>query len=102
MTLTAERLLSLAMANPVNAEIASRLPSLGLSQCMLTAGCLFQAVWNQHSDLPAEWGVKDYDVFYFDNDLSWEAENEVIQATQQLFQDLGVNIDIKNQARVHL
>jgi len=102
MTLTAERLLSLAMANPVNAEIASRLPSLGLNQCMLTAGCLFQAAWNQHSDLPADWGVKDYDVFYFDNDLSWEAENEVIQATQQLFQDLGVNIDIKNQARVHL
>jgi len=102
MTLTAERLLSLAMANPVNAEIASRLPSLGLSQCMLTAGCLFQAVWNQYSDLPPEWGVKDYDVFYFDNDLSWEAEDEVIQATHLLFQDLGVNIDIKNQARVHL
>ncbi|NWD69445.1 nucleotidyltransferase family protein [Pseudomonas gingeri] len=102
MTLTAERLISLAMTNPVNAQIASRLPSLGLSQCMLTAGCLFQAVWNQHSDLPPEWGVKDYDVFYFDDDLSWEAEDEVIQATRSLFRDLDVNIDIKNQARVHL
>lgn len=90
------------MANPLNAEIISRLPSLGLDQCMLTAGCLFQAVWNHQSHRPSAWGVKDYDVFYFDNDLSWEAENEVIDSVQRLFQDLEVNIEIKNQARVHL
>ncbi|MEJ5057021.1 MULTISPECIES: nucleotidyltransferase family protein [unclassified Pseudomonas] len=102
MTLTVEDLLSIAMTNPVNVEIAKRLPSLGLNQCMLTAGCLFQAVWNHQSNLPPAWGVKDYDVFYFDEDLSWEAENEVIQAAQRLFKDLDVNVEIKNQARVHL
>lgn len=90
------------MANPINAEITSRLPSLGLNQCMLTAGCLFQAVWNYQSHLPSAWGVKDYDVFYFDNDLSWETENEVVNSAQRLFQDLEVKIDFKNQARVHL
>jgi len=90
------------MTNPINAEIISRLPSLGLNQCMLTAGCLFQAVWNHQSRLPPDWGVKDYDVFYFDDDLSWEAENEVIKSAQHLFQDLEVDIEIKNQARVHL
>ena len=90
------------MTNPINAEISARLPELGLSQCMLTAGCLFQAVWNHQSQRPPEWGVKDYDVFYFDDDLSWEAENEVIQSGQRLFRDLDVNIEIKNQARVHL
>lgn len=102
MTLTAEKLVSLAMANPINAEITARLPSLGLSQCMLTAGCLFQAVWNHQSNLTPAWGIKDYDVFYFDKDLSWEAEDEVINSAQRLFQDLGVRIEIKNQARVHL
>lgn len=90
------------MANPINAEITSRLPSLGLNQCMLTAGCLFQAVWNHQSHLPPAWGVKDYDVFYFDSDLSWDAENEVINSAKHLFQDLEVNVEIKNQARVHL
>lgn len=90
------------MANPVNIEIASRLPSLGLDQCLLTAGCLFQAVWNQQSHRPPAWGVKDYDVFYFDSDVSWEAEDEVIHRAQRLFQDLGVNVEMKNQARVHL
>lgn len=102
MTLSVESLVGIAMANPINAEITSRLPSLGLRQCMLTAGCLFQAVWNHQSHLPAAWGVKDYDVFYFDSDLSWEAENEVIHSAQSLFQDLGVNVEVKNQARVHL
>ena len=102
MTLTTERLIEIAMTNPANAEIARRLPSLGLNQCMLTAGCLFQAVWNHQSKQPAAWGIKDYDVFYFDEDVSWEAENEVINLANQLFHDLDVNIEIKNQARVHL
>jgi uncharacterized protein len=100
--LTPETLVDIAMTNPVNVQIVSRLPSLGLSQCMLTAGCLFQAVWNHQSGLSPAAGVKDYDIFYFDTDLSWEAENEVILETQQLFKDLGVKVDIKNQARVHL
>ncbi|MDD0976605.1 nucleotidyltransferase family protein [Pseudomonas fontis] len=103
MAMTAEGLLTLAMANPINAEIVARLPALGLNQCMLTAGCLFQAVWNDQADLPLAWGVKDYDVFYFDDrDLSWDAEDKVIKAAEQLFRDLGVNVEVKNQARVHL
>jgi hypothetical protein len=102
MTLTAEKLVGIAMTNPINAELASRLPALGLDQCMLTAGCLFQAVWNQQAHREPAWNIKDYDVFYFDPDLSWEAENEVIQRAQDVFQDLGVNVELKNQARVHL
>lgn len=102
MTLTVETFLELAMANPINAEITARLPALGVNQCMLTAGCLFQAVWNHQSNLPADQGVKDYDVFYFDPDLSWEAEDAVIRAAQRLFEDLEVEIEVKNQARVHL
>jgi hypothetical protein len=102
MTLTVESLISVAMTNPVNAALAKRLPELGLQQCMLTAGCLFQAVWNHQTQQPVAWGVKDYDVFYFDEDLSWEAEDEVIQRARGLFEDLEVNVEIRNQARVHL
>jgi hypothetical protein len=100
MTLTVDTLLELAMANPINAEITARLPDLGVDQCMLTAGCLFQAVWNHQANLPADQGVKDYDVFYFDTDLSYEAEDAVIRAADELFKDLGVNVEVKNQARV--
>lgn len=102
MTLTVDTFISLAMANPLNAEITARLPDLGMAQCMLTAGCLFQAVWNHQANRPADHGVKDYDVFYFDPDLSYEAEDRVIRAAQGVFKDLGVNVEVRNQARVHL
>jgi hypothetical protein len=102
ITLTVKTFLEQAIANPINAEITARLPDLGVAQCMLTAGCLFQTVWNYQSNLPAAQGVKDYDVFYFDTDLSYEAEDKVIRAAERLFEDLGVNVEVKNQARVHL
>ena len=47
-------------------------------------------------------GIRDYDVFYFDADTSWSAENEVIERAAHLFADLNVSIEVRNQARVHL
>lgn len=103
MPLTPTGLIGQAMQDPVNAALLSRLPGLGLRQGFLTAGCLFQATWNRLSDKPPGWGVKDYDVFYFDDtDLSWEAEDIVIQRVQKAVADLGVSVEVKNQARVHL
>ena len=91
------------MSNPVNAELLTRLPSLALNECFLTAGCLFQAVWNRISGHPSGRRVKDYDVFYFDaTDLSWDAEDSVIRRAKTLLADLEVNVEVKNQARVHL
>ena len=94
---------AIALANPINRELLGRLPALQLPQCFLTAGCLFQSVWNQVSGRPPDWGVKDYDVFYFDDrDLSWEAEDRVIQRVAKATADLPVTVEVKNQARVHL
>ena len=89
--------------NPVNAELLLRLRSLGLRECHLTAGCLFQTVWNRLCGREPPWGVKDYDVFYFDDaDTSWEAEDQVIRRVSEATADLSVNVEVKNQARVHL
>ena len=98
----AERLVATAMRNRINRALLSRLPSLGLEQCFLVAGCLFQAVWNRVAGEAPVWGVKDYDVFYFDPDLSWEAEDAVIRRAAPLLADLGVSVEFKNQARVHV
>lgn len=97
-----DRFITAIRHNPINTELLNRLPSLQLPQCLLTAGCLFQAVWNQQAGKPAAWGVKDYDIFYFDTDTSWEAEDAVIRSVSQLGADLGVELEVKNQARVHL
>jgi hypothetical protein len=89
--------------NPINRVILERLPTLGLGQAYLVAGCLFQTVWNVQTGRPPTESIKDYDIFYFDGgDLSWEAEDVVIRRTSALFSDLPAPIEIRNQARVHL
>jgi hypothetical protein len=91
------------MRNTFNRELIRRLPSLGLNECYLTAGCLFQTVWNQKSGRAPEWGIKDYDIFYFDaQDLSWDAEDCVIRRVAEATRDLPITVEVKNQARVHL
>ena len=92
-----------ALANPINRKILERLPMLGAPNACLVAGSVYQAFWNALSGRPAAEGVKDYDLFYFDDsDLSYEAEDAVVQRAAALFADLDVLVDVKNQARVHL
>ena len=94
---------AVALTNPFNRELLGRLGSMDLNECHLTAGCLFQTVWNQISGRAPEWGIKDYDIFYFDDrDLSWEAEDRVIRRIAEATADLPIKIEVKNQARVHL
>lgn len=96
----AHRFVGDALANPVNAALLDRLPSLGVDQPWLVAGCLYQAIWNRLAGRPPGENVKDYDVFYWDEDTSWEAEDAVIRRADGLFGDLGVEIEFKNQKRV--
>jgi uncharacterized protein len=96
-------LITAALANPINRKILERLPMLGAPNACLVAGSVYQAYWNALSGRPVAEGVKDYDIFYFDgSDLSYEAEDAVIQRAAALLADLDVLIDVKNQARVHL
>jgi len=39
---------------------------------------------------------------YFDADLSWEAEDRVIARVNQACSHLGVNVEVRNQARIHI
>ena len=84
-------------------EVLGRAAALNLPGWYLVAGCLCQTVWNVITGQPPEAGILDYDLIYFDrSDLSWAAENAVIEAGQESFGDLAVPVQIRNQARVHL
>ena len=97
------RFIERVRTNAANRAILDRLPKLGLADCWLVAGCLFQTVWNLKSRRPPGEGIRDYDIFYFDDrDLSYEAEDREIRRAAALFADLGVTVELKNQARVHL
>ncbi|GLO15527.1 hypothetical protein PPUJ20028_41120 [Pseudomonas putida] len=102
LSLTDEQILAIIRDNPVNKALLAILPTLEIPHCMVTAGALFQTFWNHRAGLPAEWGIKDYDIAYFDADLSWEAEDRVIAKVQRACAHLGVNVEVRNQARVHL
>ncbi len=91
------------LANPFNGELLNRLSAIDLNECYLTAGCLFQTIWNKTSSHAPDWGIKDYDVFYYDNrDLSWDAENHIVECVSKVTKDLPIKVEIRNQARVHL
>jgi uncharacterized protein len=84
-------------------EVMSRAAALDLPGWYLTAGCLFQTVWNVLTDPPPTYRIKDYDLFYFDDsDLSWEAEDKIIQAAKTIFCEVAPTVEIRNEARVHL
>lgn len=67
----------------------------------LVSGAIYCNVWNHLTGRPADYGVKDYDVFYFDPDTSYQAEDRVIQRLTPLFA-AAPPVEIRNQARVHL
>lgn len=102
MSLTPTDFLQTIRRNPINVELLACLRILDLPQCHLTAGCLFQTLWNTQAGRPPAQDIKDYDVFYFDDsDLSWEAEDAAIRRVRALTANLGVTVEVKNQARVH-
>jgi len=97
-----ERFLEIVMADPTVRAVLDRAPDLGLADWWLTAGVLFQTVWNSLSGRRPGTGIRDADLFYFDADPSWDAEDAVIRAGLELFADLPVPVEIRNEARVHL
>ncbi|WP_284268086.1 nucleotidyltransferase family protein [Bradyrhizobium iriomotense] len=94
--------LALALKNPVNVAITDALAQLALPDAWLVSGCLVQTAWNVITGRAIDHGIADYDVFYFDLDTSWEAEDAVIRKLGASLAYLGVRIEARNQARVHL
>ena len=98
-----ERFIQVIQSNATVAEVLKRMPDLPIADAWLAGGCLFQTVWNVlRGDLPSR-GIRDYDVFYFDaTDISKEAEQRINRQADSLFSSLGCEIEMRNQARVHL
>ncbi|MGC0365823.1 hypothetical protein ABH922_003807 [Rhodococcus sp. 27YEA15] len=98
-----DRFLETVLGNPVIETILERAPQLGLGEWYLTAGGLVQTVWNHLDGRELGAGIKDYDLFYFDDsDLTYDAEDRVIRSAAELFADADVEIEVRNEARVHL
>ncbi len=88
--------------NPFIAEVMEGLVDLELPDAWLVSGALINTLWNVQRGREPTAGIKDYDVFYFDPDTSWEAEDAVIKRGNEFFTDVPGGVEIRNQARVHL
>lgn len=76
---------------------------LMLPACYVCAGCVTQTVWNARFGYPAEYGIDDIDLIYYDKDDMTEAgEARRAEMAQGQLGDLPFRLDVKNEARVHL
>lgn len=76
---------------------------LNLPDWLFVSGAVYQRVWNHLTGRDADYGVRDYDLAYFDPDTSYEAEDVFIKQAALLFPPpLDALVEVRNQARVHL
>src|SRR5215471_10746785 len=84
-------------------EILGRFEEIALPDSWLVSGCIAQTILNLRCGQPAEFGIKDVDLIYFDEqDLSTETEANHERSLRDLFRGLPLKLDVKNEARVHL
>ena len=83
-------------------EILDRAHELNLPQWHLGAGCIAQTVWNSMHGYDLMTNIKDFDFVYYDPDLSGDKEQLMSEQVKTLFAHLPVELDVVNEARVHL
>jgi uncharacterized protein len=99
-----ERLTAILRATPPLMRVLSVAHQLGLPDCLVFSGAVYQPVLNHLTGRPLGYGIKDHDLGYFDSsDLSYEAEDAVICRVKAAFDEpLRSMVEVRNQARVHL
>jgi hypothetical protein len=99
-----ERLRAILRATPPLMQVLSVARRLCLPDWLVFSGAVYQPVLNQLTGRPLDYGIKDYDLAFFDAcDLSYEAEDAVIRRVKAAFDEpLRSVVEVRNQARVHL
>jgi len=99
-----ERLTAILCATPPVMRVLSVARHLCLPDWLLFSGAVYQPVLNHLTGRPFDYGIKDYDLAYFDaSDLSYESEDVVIRGVKAAFDEpLRTMVEVRNQARVHL
>src|SRR6201987_313509 len=99
-----ERTTAVLRATPPLMQVLSVVRRLCLPHWLVFSGAVYQPVLNHLTGRQPDYGIKDYDLGYFDaSDLSYEAEDAVIRGVEAAFDEpLRRMVEVRNQARVHL
>ncbi len=97
------RLADILRASPRVMTVLRTARDLAVPDPLLVSGAIYQTVWNALTGRDRDYGIKDYDLTYFDPDTSWDAEDVWIQrVAAALAPPLRGTTEVRNQARVHL
>jgi len=97
------RLVEIVRADPGLMHVLGVVRSQTLPDWRVFSGAVYQSVWNALTGRPAGYGVRDYDVGYYDPDTSWDAEDVVIKRVAAAFEPpIRDVVEVRNQARVPL
>ncbi len=95
------RLVEIVRADPGLMHVLRGVREQNLPDWRVFSGAVYQSVWNALTGRPAGYGVRDYDVGYFDPDTSWDAEDVVIKRVAAAFEEpFRSTVEVRNQARV--
>jgi hypothetical protein len=98
-----DRLEAILRASPSLMTVMRIARDLALPDWLIVSGAIYQRVWNHQTGRDPDYGVRDYDLVYFDPDTTYEAEDVHIKraaaACPPPFDSL---VEVRNQARVHL
>ncbi|HEY3798719.1 MAG TPA: nucleotidyltransferase family protein [Caulobacteraceae bacterium] len=84
-------------------QVLTTARDLDLPDWLIFSGAIYQRVLNHLTGRDLDYGIKDYDLAYFDPDTSWDAEDVVIRRVATAFEPpLRELVEVRNQARVHL
>ena len=98
------RLEAIVRAAPSLMQVLQTARDLALPDWLIFSGAVYQRVLNDLTGRDPDYGIKDYDLGYFDPaDISYEAEDVVIRQVAGAFEPpLRDLVEVRNQARVHL
>lgn len=102
MTRTQEELKEVLSQNTELMKVLERASQLGIHDWYVGAGGIAQTWWNHEHGFDPMHEIKDFDLVYWDSDISYEAEDAIIKKGEELFKDISIPVEIRNQARVHL
>jgi len=98
------RLEAIVRAAPTLMAVLETVRALDLPDPLIFSGAVYQRVLNHLTGRDPDYGIKDYDLAYFDaSDISYEAEDAVIRKVAAAFAaPLRELVETRNQARVHV
>lgn len=100
-----EMIIPILKQNKELMSILTYVEKLKLPNFYISAGSIFQTVWNYYDNKPLNYGIKDIDVIYFNkNDLSVDTDlmyyNKIKEFSDK--QKYNYEIDVSNEARMHI